>query len=201
MGYNNEVYGLVISGGQSTRMGADKSLINYHGKPQRYYLYDMLTTICSKAFISCNKSQAKEITGDHHVIIDSDKYQQIGPMGGLLSAFEKYPDASFLVVGCDYPFIKATDIKMLIDSHENDDLATTYYNDKEQIREPLLGLYKAGCYKPLLKQFNQKDYSLNHFLKDIDSRKILPSSPEIIQSIDNPEQYQNALSIINAQKA
>jgi molybdopterin-guanine dinucleotide biosynthesis protein A len=201
MNFISPLYGLVISGGLSTRMGADKSLINYHGKPQRYYLYDMLTTLCGKAVISCNKIQAKEIPERYGVIIDSDKYEQIGPMGGLLSAFEKYHEASFLVVGCDYPFIKAADVQILIDSYKTSDLASTYYNEKEQIREPLLGLYKAGCNELLSKQFGQKDYSLNRFLKNVNSVKILPSSPEIIQSVDNPEQYQDALNTINAQKA
>ena len=195
------LYGLVICGGLSTRMGKDKSLLNYHGKPQRYYLYDILATLCNKAFISCNNTQAKEIPEGYNVIIDSEKYEQIGPMGGLLSAFEKYPDASFLVVGCDYPFIKTDDLQKLMDANNDVQFAATYYNEKEQVREPLLGFYKSACYEFLLKQFEQQNYSLNHFLKDVHSEKIISSASEIIQSIDTPEQYQNALNTINAQKS
>ena len=73
-----ELCGLVISGGQSTRMGADKSLLDYYGKPQRYYLYNILIQLFGKAFISCNKLQAKEIPGDYSVIVDSEEYTQVG---------------------------------------------------------------------------------------------------------------------------
>ena len=139
--------------------------------------------------------------GRYNIIIDSEKYDQIGPIGGLLSAFEKYPHASFLVVGCDYPFIKNEDIQKLVDHYDDHHLAGTFYNEKEQIREPLLGLYKPGCYDYLLKQFEQKDFSLNHFLKDIDAEKITPALPEIIQSIDTIEDFQMAYNAINAQKS
>ncbi|MFT5737968.1 MAG: molybdopterin-guanine dinucleotide biosynthesis protein A, partial [Maribacter sp.] len=35
---NAKIYGLVLAGGKSTRMGVDKGLITYHGLPQRDYL-------------------------------------------------------------------------------------------------------------------------------------------------------------------
>ncbi len=197
---DNKIYGLVACGGQSSRMGTDKSLLNYHGKPQRYYLYDVLSTLCERIFISCNDQQAKEIPAEYDVIIDSEKYQQIGPMGGLLSAFEKYPGASFLVIGCDYPFIQKSDLARLLEAN-NDSLAITYYNDYEQIREPLIGFYKSGCYDLLKKQFEQDDYSLNHFLKEINASTIIPASPKTIQSVDTHEGYQKAFHEINQQKS
>jgi|SRR6185437_4682979 len=200
MGDITDIYGLVVCGGLSSRMGRDKSLLNYHGKPQQYYLYDMLTAICSKVFISCNKSQSNEIPQDYNIIIDSEKYNEIGPMGGLLSAFEKYPKACFLVVGCDYPFMNTEDLKIFLDCYKNDHPAATYYNDKEQVREPLLGLYKPGCYEPLLKQYEQGDYSLNHFLKGVNAEKIIPSSLKSIKSVDTFEEYQMVRDAIIAQK-
>jgi len=199
MTFNDNIYGLVVCGGQSSRMGMDKSLLNYHGKPQRYYLYDILTEICGKAFISCNKEQAKEIPGGFNVIIDAENFGPIGPMGGLLSAFDAYPDASFLVIGCDYPYLQKTDMERLLET-DNNSLATTYYNDYEQIREPLVGLYKSDCYDLLKKQFEQNDYSLNHFLKEINATTIIPASPRSIQSVDTKEGYQKAFHEINQQK-
>ncbi len=197
---DGNTYGLVVCGGQSSRMGTDKSLLNYHGKPQRYFLYDLLQTLCEQVFISCNQAQAKEIPEGYDVIIDSEKYQQIGPMGGLLSAFEKYPDASFLVIGCDYPYIQKSDLGKLLEANANV-LSITYYNDYEQIREPLIGFYKNGCYDYLKIQFEENDYSLNHFLKDINAEKIIPALPKTIQSVDTLEGYHKAFHEINQQKS
>ena len=47
--------GLVLSGGQSSRMGRDKALIDYHGLPQYAYVYDLLLGFCDKVFISSKK--------------------------------------------------------------------------------------------------------------------------------------------------
>ena len=44
--------GLVLAGGQSLRMGFDKGNVNWHGKPQRYHMADMLKPYCKVVF-SC----------------------------------------------------------------------------------------------------------------------------------------------------
>ncbi|MEQ9006433.1 MAG: NTP transferase domain-containing protein, partial [Ekhidna sp.] len=44
-------------GGQSSRMGTDKSALNYHGKPQVEYLFELLQSKLSKAFVSVRKGQ------------------------------------------------------------------------------------------------------------------------------------------------
>ena len=53
------LYGLVLAGGRSTRMGQDKSLISYHGKAQREYMADLLGQWCSRTFISCRGDQVE----------------------------------------------------------------------------------------------------------------------------------------------
>jgi len=185
----NPLYGLVVCGGQSSRMGADKSLLDYHGQPQRYYLYDMLGKICDKVFISCNEQQANEIPGKYQVIVDDIKYGDTGPMGGLLSAFSKKPDTSFLVVGCDYPLIKGKDLAKLMAAMTDEDFAISYFNPEPQIREPLLAIYSEKSAELLADQFKTGNYSLNHFLKSVHAKTVIPDNPQILKSIDTPEAY------------
>ena len=45
--------GLVLAGGNSTRMGYDKGAIKYYGKAHREYLADLLNGFCSKTYLSC----------------------------------------------------------------------------------------------------------------------------------------------------
>ena len=52
-----KLYGLVLSGGRSTRMGKDKGLINYHGIPQRDYIYNLLNEVCDETYMSIRKDQ------------------------------------------------------------------------------------------------------------------------------------------------
>ena len=57
----NALYGLIMCGGKSSRMGTDKSRIVYQQKEQQYHVYQMLQTFCEKVFISCNAEQGKTI--------------------------------------------------------------------------------------------------------------------------------------------
>src|SRR5688500_16599101 len=107
------VYGLVVCGGKSTRMGTDKSMLNYYGEPQRYHLYNMLSKLCERVFISCNAEQAANIPDKYSVIIDDNQYGDIGPMVALLTALDKYPNVSFLAVGCDYPHLRIEELDRL----------------------------------------------------------------------------------------
>ena len=51
------LYGLVLTGGYSTRMKRDKFLLNYRGKSQLEYCHELLSQFCSKTFISSRQEQ------------------------------------------------------------------------------------------------------------------------------------------------
>src|SRR5947208_7997800 len=122
------LYGLVACGGRSSRMGFDKSSIIYHKIAQRYHVYEMLQPYCERIFISCNSEHSASILPGHHFIVDSEKAQHCGPMAALVSAFEQFPEASFLLVGCDYPFLQSEDIKRLVAVRQSDRPAVCYFS-------------------------------------------------------------------------
>jgi len=82
-----KLYGLVLSGGKSTRMGTDKGLIEYHGVPQRDYLYDLLTKVCDETYISLRKEQEENVPFGFQTLVDLNEFR--GPYNGLLSAHKK----------------------------------------------------------------------------------------------------------------
>src|SRR5207253_1657781 len=75
------LYGLVLSGGQSSRMKKDKGGLNYHGISQREYLYGLLSRHCEKTFISCNEEQTSDIADSLPII--QDGFLNLGPTGGI----------------------------------------------------------------------------------------------------------------------
>ena len=192
----NELFGLVVCGGESSRMGMDKSQLVYYQKSQNYHLYEMLKPFCIRVFISCNKKQSTAIDSYYEKIIDFEEYQNLGPIAALLSAFLKFPDKDFIVLGCDYPFLKISDIQKLIDEKDNNHKANSFYNNLAKTKEPLLAYYSSECYPKLLEYYENKNYSLKQFLNEIDSKDIHPESKESIMSIDTPEAYHEALLLI-----
>ena len=182
------LFGLVICGGESTRMGTDKGMLNYHGKPQRYHVHDLLTPLCSKVFLCCNKNQTDSFQTGYQVLTDLPEFENTGPIAAILTAFNAYPGHNFLVAGCDYPFLQESDLKNFLSHIKENSVAAAFYN-KQGKYEPLLAYYscKAG---PLLQaHFKNKEYALQHFLKKIKAEKFEPDDPKVMNSIDTPEEY------------
>lgn len=185
--------GLVVCGGQSNRMGSDKSMLHYHGMQQRYYIYNLLKPFCEKVYISCNRNQSNSIESEYYYLVD--EIEGIGPMAALLRAFKEH-ETIWLVIGCDYPFIQKNDISLLIENRNKNAVATTYYNTELKIPEPLLGIYEINCKELLSKEYNKQNYSLKHFLLEHDAHYIIPETMQTIQSVDTKEEYEIATRIV-----
>ncbi len=84
-------------------MREDKSFLNYHGKAQCYHVYEILQEVCADTFISCNAEQSPLIDRKFKALEDLELYAHRGPATGVLTAFSRYPQKDFLVIGCDYP--------------------------------------------------------------------------------------------------
>jgi molybdopterin-guanine dinucleotide biosynthesis protein A len=185
--------GIIACGGMSSRMKADKSLLNYHGLPQRYYLYDLLKPFCSDVFISCNEEQVETVKKDYKIICDKKEYAGNGPVSGLLSAFAEHPENAVLFVGCDYPFFGTKDLQNLIEERSDNYSAICYRNTNSFIPEPLLAIYEKRSKELILQRFLQEKYSLREFLISSDTQYLSPLNNHTLKSVDTPEQYRNEL--------
>jgi len=178
--------GLILAGGQSSRMGQPKSLLQYHGKPQYQHVSDMLLGFCERVFISCRAEHQSLFEGTE-TILDSDSYGDIGPLNGVLTAFDKDKNKAWLVVGCDYPLLEKSDFEQLIRARNPSCLATVFVNPDTQFPEPLIGIYEADA-GPLLQEWLQMgNESLRRFLEKHAVQIVVPQHPDCLKSVDTPE--------------
>lgn len=183
----SNIYGLIVCGGNSTRMGKDKSLLTYHGKQQRYHMYDILQSLCEKTFLSCNRLQQDSVNHEYQTLVDLKRYESIGPMAALLTAFERFPERDFLVAGCDYPFLTTRDLIDFFRVFKKKDVAAAFYNPDEELYEPLLAWYSHQSADGLKEMFKQKQYSLQYFLRSVNAKRYFPENTIAITSVDTPE--------------
>lgn len=180
--------GIVVCGGESSRMGRDKSQLNYHGKSQCYWVYELLNLFCGTVVISCNKSQFAQFANGYLIQPDLEQLENIGPMAALLTAFSNNPNLDLLILGCDYPFLDATHFQLFLENTQKDSLASVFYNQEGKY-EPLIGWYSRAC-GPLLESFFQRgSYSLQDFLKSVNAEKYVPDDPIVMTSVDTPKQF------------
>ncbi|WP_158976116.1 NTP transferase domain-containing protein [Cellulophaga sp. L1A9] len=190
-----KLYGLVLSGGKSTRMGNDKSVIAYHGIPQREYIYKRLSEVCDETFMSIRKDQADEISEDFQVITDEDTFK--GPFNGILSAHEKYPDVAWLVLACDLPLIDVPSLKELITARDTTRLATAFALRENPLPEPLCAIWEAEGLKASVLYMNTQQGSCpRKFLIHNEVALVFPSDEKVLLNANSKTEYEEALKIV-----
>lgn len=181
----SEIKGLILAGGLSSRMGFDKSLMIIRNKQQIDYLIDMFRDFNIEVEISCRKEQLDSLSEHGNCI--TDNYDKIGPMGGILSAFDKDPYLARIVVACDMPNISNRDIRKLIENRDQTSKLTCY-TTQDGFPEPLLSIWEPSSYNDLKEAFLINNYSLIRLMNSIDTKRILAESDDIFLNINSPEE-------------
>lgn len=190
-----DTYALVLCGGKSSRMGTDKSMLQYYDKPQRYHVYDLLLPRCEKVFISCDEEQLQNIEAGYNTIPDDNTFSKMGPMGALLTGFTAFPKKNILLIGCDYPFLKADELDMFATICNN--IPASFYNEEAAIYESMLAWYPYSSFDELKRMFEAQQLSLQRLLRKYNALKYFPADTNSIKSIDTMEAYTQAFNQIN----
>lgn len=100
------MFSLVIqAGGQSTRMGEDKALKLFLGRPLIQHVIDRLAPLADEILVTTNRPKAYDFLG-HRLVADLAPGR--GALGGLCTAVASATSPLVAVVACDMPFASAT---------------------------------------------------------------------------------------------
>lgn len=180
------INGLVLAGGQSLRMGRDKGLMDWHGKPQREYQADLLKNLCSEVFMSCRPGQEKEIESEYPVLPDT--FTVLGPYGAILSAFRHAPDRAWLVVACDLPLLDASTLGFLLQNRQPRHTATAFESPFDGMPEPLIAVWEPKSYAVLLSFLSQGYSCPRKVLLQSDALILKAPAPEKLTNVNTPEE-------------
>ncbi len=178
--------GLVLAGGKSRRMGRDKGKINYHGKPQREYAFDLLSTCCDQTFLSCRPDQSADPDLFGMPLI-FDSFLGLGPFGAIASAFRENPNSAWLVVACDLPFLDQKSLDYLIQHRDTSKVATAFNSPNNEFPEPLITIWEPRSY-PVLLSFLAQGYACPRKVL-INSEVALVDAPDTraLTNVNSPE--------------
>ena len=176
-----QVWGLVLAGGKSRRMGSDKASLTVDGRTQLDRAVRLLDAHLDRVFVSTSPDQSDDpLRRNHERIVD--RYDNIGPIAGILSAMDQYPELSWLVLACDLPNIDDTTIKYLLANASPEHEATAFRSVRDDLPEPLCAIYRPACRA-----------SIDRFVDAGKNcpRKILINSPTCLLQQPNPGALHN----------
>ena len=125
-------------------MGTDKALLMRDGQSQLAYAVELLKCCVDEVFVSTRPDQREEgERARYNQIVD--QYENIGPVAGILTALEGYPDVDWLVVACDLPNIDKATIEALLAQRRSSQPFIAYRSSHDGLPEPLCAVYRSGC--------------------------------------------------------
>ncbi len=183
---NDPVYGLVLAGGRSKRMGHDKALLRVDGETQLSRAVHLLQSLVDRVFVSTRVDQQDEPERNKYQQI-VDRYQDLGPLAGILSAMEEHSGVAWLVLACDLPYIDELTIRHLLDSRSSDHPFTAYKSSIDGLPEPLCAIYSAGT-ASIVKAFVDNGIICpRNILIRSDTHLLDQPNPEALDNINTPE--------------
>lgn len=184
----DKLYGLLLTGGKSSRMGIDKASIEYHGIPQADYLMSLLKNVCDAVYLSVQKEQDNKALPGSKYIVDKNHY--LGPFNGLYSAHLEYPEVAWLVLACDLPFMDIVALRNLINNRNKEKLITAYCKKSTGIPEPLCAIWESNSFQKAESFFTRGEgVSPSKFFKTIDIECVYPKNDQVLMNVNTLEEF------------
>ncbi len=183
---SERVYGLVLAGGQSKRMGHDKALLRVNGETQLSRAVQLLETFVDRVFVSTRADQQddSERKKFHRII---DRYEDLGPIAGILTALEEHSDVGWLVLACDLPNIDETTIRFLLENKSGDQPFSAYRSSSDGLPEPLCAYYSAGTSSIIKAFIDDGIICPRKVLIRSDTHLLDQPNPDALDNINTPE--------------
>jgi Molybdopterin-guanine dinucleotide biosynthesis protein A len=134
--------GVILCGGESKRMGADKGLLPIRNTIWAKHMHEKLAYLHIPVVYSINPRQAlayrEEIVPELLVV---DNVDVNGPLKGLLSVHQHYPGKDLLLLACDMLDLDAFTIQTLVQEYQRDNQYDFYVFQDDNFAQPFCGIY------------------------------------------------------------
>jgi molybdopterin-guanine dinucleotide biosynthesis protein A len=137
------VSGIILAGGQSSRLGQNKALIPVGGQPLVQRVVDRLSQVVRR-IVRVTKSPSQFQFLDLQMV--SDHYAGVGALAGLHAGLAAIDADYGLVVGCDMPFLNPALLHYMVSLAPDYDAVIPHVG---AYYEPLHAIYSKRCIGPI----------------------------------------------------
>jgi len=184
---------IVLAGGKSKRMGADKALIEWQGKPLLWQIVERFQRAGFSVIVAGGPYEwAQRLKGlPVPVVADLPAHEGFGPLAGIeagLLNIKTQPPVTcpvshvplIGVVACDLPFAEPNLLSWLAGQIGDADAVVPIVDGEPQ---PLHAVYARSCLPHLVAQLESQDKSVKSFLRRL---KVVWVSEEEWQKVADP---------------
>ncbi len=137
---SKQLAGFILAGGQSSRMGRDKALLEFAGVP----LLVRTARLLEPRVASVTVIGPPERYAALRLRVVPDDQPGVGPLGGIATALRLSSPEWNLLVGCDLPYLTGEWLDWLI-GRALASKADALVPETERGLEPLCAIYHRGC--------------------------------------------------------
>ncbi len=194
------LFGLVLAGGRSRRMQADKAALAYGARPQLAEAFDLLSRHVRRAWISVRADQAGEtLRASYPQIVDTDVGR--GPIAGIIAAPAQDPAAAWLVLACDLPRLDDATLAALVAGRDAARPATAFASRHDGLPEPLCAIYEPHSREAILAEVAAGRLCPRKFLLAHGALLLEPVSAAALDNANTPEDAAAARAALDARGA
>ena len=152
----------IMAGGQSSRMGMDKSFVLFEGRPMIEVVIDAVAGLGDETLLITNKPDEY---AHLNLPMVSDVYPDHGSLGGIFTAVYAASHPHTLVVACDMPWLNRPLLEYMIALRESADVIVPRW---EKYPEPLHAIYSKACLNPIEAKLKEKRLKITGFFGEVD---------------------------------
>ena len=185
--------GVLLAGGNSSRMGRNKALMPLAG----HRLVDRALAVLRGIFDDLLMvTNSPDLYADLGVRMVPDLVTGKGALGGIHSAIHHADTPHCLVVACDMPFLNADVLRYLVEQRAGYDVVVPSVHGRPQ---PLHAIYGKACLEPIARRLGTNRLNVVSFFPDVRVREVTAEEltgldPEGLsfRNLNTPEEFADA---------
>ncbi len=185
----NNITGIILSGGKSSRMGTDKGFLSFNRTLFIQHSINALNPFVDETIIVSNNKD--------YDVFDlkriEDDIENAGPLAGIYSGLKQSKTNFNLVLSCDIPLINSIILQKLIDAIDDDSEIIQMESHGKTM--PLIALYKKQCEPIFLKLLNEGERRLQFAVNQCQVKNIILNDNEayFTKNINTPKELNDIL--------
>jgi len=172
--------GIILAGGNSTRMGTDKGLMQLGGRPMIQHVIDPMAKVCQRILIVSDNP----MYGMFGFELVEDEQPDYGPVMGILSGLRQSKTDRNLVLSCDAPFVTFELMKQLVLLSDKADVVGAH---STKGIHPLIAVYNARCLPAFERAVAEGEHRLRTVIKELRVEELRVEDDAVVRNVNRME--------------